>query len=224
MIIFMRGLEPTVIAVEVEPLPMHLLWHLVHSLSHRHRPLLLDRLPQLLRALHTLHLTGRASQRAHLRRLLFLLVLASRLEHLQRLVPQVLFIPALEIVYTDQQRVIHNLQPLKEGHVALHLRHEHLLLRRSKFEMQIPAQPVQILECGPWILIQVLFPEITSYRAALQIERPMNIAVRREEVVHDDKMHLLAIRQLHPMQSVELRQQRIRVLAHMLVIILQNLA
>ena len=49
----------------------------------------------------------------------------------------------------------------------------------------------------------------------------MHIAMRREQVVHDDEMDLPPMRQLNPMQPIKPTQQRMRIRLDMLMIILQ---
>lgn len=48
--------------------------------------------------------------------------------------------------------------------------------------------------------------------------------MRRKEVVHDDKVNLATSRQLDAVQAIEARQERVRVLLHVLVVVLQDLA
>lgn len=52
----------------------------------------------------------------------------------------------------------------------------------------------------------------------------VNVAVRREEVVHDDEVDFPAVCHLHTMQPVELRDQGIGVLLDMAIVLGQNLS
>lgn len=52
----------------------------------------------------------------------------------------------------------------------------------------------------------------------------MNITVRREKVVHDDEVDLFASRELDSVQAVETRQEGMRVLLDVLVVVLQDRA
>jgi hypothetical protein len=50
----------------------------------------------------------------------------------------------------------------------------------------------------------------------------VNVAMRREEVVHDNEVNLLPMRQLDAMQSVKPRDERMRVLLDVLVVVLED--
>ena len=50
----------------------------------------------------------------------------------------------------------------------------------------------------------------------------MDVAVRREEVVHDHKVNLAPVRQLHAVQAIEAREQRVRVRLEVHVVVLQD--
>lgn len=61
-------------------------------------------------------------------------------------------------------------------------------------------------------------------RTDLEIVGLVDVAMRREEVVHNHEMNLPPPRQLDPMQSVEARKERVRVLLDVLVVLLEDLA
>ena len=48
--------------------------------------------------------------------------------------------------------------------------------------------------------------------------------MRREEVVHDDEVDLLAVGHLDPVKTVELREKGVGVIGNMLEVILEDLA
>ena len=50
----------------------------------------------------------------------------------------------------------------------------------------------------------------------------MDVTVWREEVVHDDEVDLAPVRELHAVQAVEAREQRVRVRLHVLVVLLED--
>lgn len=50
----------------------------------------------------------------------------------------------------------------------------------------------------------------------------MNVTMRGEEVVHDDKVNLLPVRKLDAMQAVKARDECVRVLLDVLVVILED--
>lgn len=52
----------------------------------------------------------------------------------------------------------------------------------------------------------------------------MNVSMWREEVVHDNKVNLLAIRHLDAVEAVKLREERIWVLFDVIIVILENLS
>ncbi len=149
-------------------------------------------------------------------------MLSARLKDLQRLVAQPLVVPAPQVVYADQQGVVHDVQPLQQLHVAPHLRKEHLALSRAQLQVHAAPQPVKVFERGARIVGQVALREIPPYGRALQVERLVDVAMRRKQVVHHHKVSFFAVGDLDPMQAVELRQERIGIVLNVPVVVMQN--
>ena len=103
------------------------------------------------------------------------------------------------------------------------LGNEKLPLVRSTLQLSVAPHPVQILEGGSRVLLQVRFAQVTADGGTLQIKRLVDIAVRWEEVVHDNEMDLPPICHFDPVKTIELRNQRVWVFLHMLVVFGENL-
>lgn len=65
--------------------------------------------------------------------------------------------------------------------------------------------------------------QVPTNGRTLQVKGLVDIAMRREEVVHDDEMDLSPIRHLDTVKTIELRDQRVRVFLHVLVVFGKNL-
>ena len=149
----------------------------------------------------------------------FVRLVATGLENLQSLVAQILLVSSLKIVDADQHRVVHDLQTLQKSNITLHLLDKGVLLGRAKLEMQVPPEPVEVLQCGPRVLCQFVFLEISTNSTALEIKGPVDVSVRREEIVHDDKMDLAAVGNFDPVEAIELTQKCVWISADMVVIL-----
>ena len=52
----------------------------------------------------------------------------------------------------------------------------------------------------------------------------MDVAVRWKQIVHDNKVDFSSMRELDPMQTIESRNESIRIVENMLVVILEDSA
>lgn len=89
---------------------------------------------------------------------------------------------------------------------------------RAELEGLPAVYPVEVLEYGARVLAGLVLWILTAHRTALQVVRFMYVFVWREEVVHDDKVDLPAVGQLYPVQTVEAREERVRVALDVLVV------
>ena len=64
--------------------------------------------------------------------------------------------------------------------------------------------------------------QIPTNSRPLQVKCLVDVAVRREKIVHDDEVDLPAIRHLDAVQTIELRDQGVRVLLDVLIVFGQN--
>lgn len=220
-VVLVGGLEAPIIAIEIEVLPslLHVIWHLIAALVHGNRLLVLDDLAELLCLPSVFQLRGRP-----LKRIGYVILgsISTGLEHLQGLVAEVFLVALLQVMDTNQERVVHDLQLLQELHIPVHLLNESLLLDRSKLQVQVPPQPVEIFQGGSGVLLQILLLEISSDGRSLQVERAMDIPVRREQVVHHHEVDFAAVGDFHTVKTVKLRKQRVGILPNMVVVILED--
>ena len=121
-------------------------------------------------------------------------------------------------MYADQQRVVHDLESLQQAHISLYLTEKDMFLARPEFEMEIPSEPIEILSRRSRILREILLLEISTDRRSLEVESPMDISMRGKQIIHHDKVNFLSVRYLHSMQTVELREQGVRILLDVLVV------
>lgn len=78
------------------------------------------------------------------------------------------------------------------------------LFLRSKFEVVVPAQPIQVFEGCSRITFQILLLKVSSNRRPFEIEHLMYVSMWGKEIVHDNKVYLPAIWDLNSVKSVEL--------------------
>jgi hypothetical protein len=146
------------------------------------------------------------------------------LEHGQHPIPQVILIPSSHVVDASQKRVIDDPESLEQLGVTFELLLEQRLLLRAKLELSTPPNPIEVLEHCPGVLSSLVFGIVSTDRGAFQVVRLVNIAVRREKVVHDEKVDFSPSRQLDSMEAVESAEEGMWVLLDVLVIVLEYLA
>lgn len=142
----------------------------------------------------------------------------------ESLVPQVLLIAPLEIVNSNQKRVVHDLESLQQLNILLELLEEKLLLLNPELEMSLSAEPVEVLQGCSRIRLQIFLLEVSANSRAFEVEGLVNVSVRGEDVVHDHEVNLLAVGHLDTVKPVELRKECIRVVDNVLVVFLENLS
>ena len=123
------------------------------------------------------------------------------------------------VVNANEQRVIHHSKLLQHFSVTSKL------LRQERMFLWIELEHldrVEILQDCTQILSSLLFRALATDSGTLEIVRLVDIFVRREEVVHDHEVDLEAVRELNAIQTVEARQERVRIALHMLVVLLQD--
>lgn len=145
-------------------------------------------------------------------------------EDLQRVPPQVVPIASLHIMYADQQTIIHHVDLLQQLSVPPNLLRQQGSFLRAQFQGPAAMYPIQILQHCSRVYRSPLFWVLSSDRTSLEVVRLVNITVRWEEVVHDDEVYLPAVGHLDTMETVEPRQQRVRVGLHVGMVLLQHLA
>ena len=90
--------------------------------------------------------------------------------------------------------------------------------------MVVTAQPIQILERGPWVVFELFFAKLTTNGRAFEIEGLVDVAVRREKVIHNNKVDLPAVGYLDPVQAVELGDERVWIVADVRVVVAEDFA
>lgn len=129
-IVLVCGLETTIITVEDSASGLtflELAGHFAAALPHRHRSLRLDHLPQFSGLPSALQLR----RRAHENRLGVFRLGAAWIEYLEGFVAEVFIIAFAQIVDSNQEGVVHDLEFLQKFNVFLELLDKQLLLLQS---------------------------------------------------------------------------------------------
>lgn len=139
-------------------------------------------------------------------------------EDFERVAPYIVLVPALHVVDAHEETIVHDIQLLQQLRVAPDLLRKESALLRPELERFAAVDPVQVLQRGTRVLLCLLLRVLPANSRAFEVERLVNIAMRREEVVHDHEVDLTAPRQLHTVQAVEAAQQCVRIRLDMLVV------
>lgn len=139
------------------------------------------------------------------------------MEHLESVVTNVILVTTFNVVDTDQQTVIHNVESCQEFRIPLELLYKEVSPLGSQFQLAVPVDPVEILLRCAGVAVQFLVADGTAQRGALQIVCLVDIPVGWEDVAHDDKVNLLSMRELDTMQTKEAAQKSVRVLFDVLM-------
>jgi len=137
-------------------------------------------------------------------------------EHLEGVVSNIIPISTFNIMNTNQKTVIHDVESRQELDIPFDLLHKQMSLLGSQLQFTVPVDPVEILLSRSGVVVQLLITDRSAQGRALQIVCLVDISVRREDIAHDHKVNLAAVRQFHAMQSKETTQQRMRILFNML--------
>jgi hypothetical protein len=124
-------------------------------------------------------------------------------EHFERIPPHIIPIPALDVVYPNEERVIHHVYPLQQLGVPAELLRQQRAFLRAKLKLLAAVDPVEILEHRAWILARPVLRVLPPDGGPLEIVRLVDVLVWREEVVHDHEMDLPTPRQLDAVKTIE---------------------
>ena len=138
------------------------------------------------------------------------------MEDLKSVVSNVIFVSTFEVMDTDEQTVVHNVESGQQFHIPLGLFHKQMAFLRSEFQLAVAVDPVEILLSSTRVVVEFLVTDRTSQSRALQIICLMDIPVGGKDVAHHHKVDLASMRQLDTMQSKESAKQGMWVLLHML--------
>ncbi len=86
----------------------------------------------------------------------------------------------------------------------------------------LPVDPIEILEDGIILVLEELLWIFPADRTSFQIESLVNILVGRKQIVHDNEVNFPTSRQFHTMETIEPRQESVRVLLDMIVVLFQD--
>lgn len=145
-----------------------------------------------------------------------------RLEHLERILAQILGVASPHVVETYEQTVIHDVEAIQKGDVALQLSLEERKLLRAELDLPVAVNPVEILENGALLLLGLLLGVLAPDGGAFEIIRLVDVSMRWEQVVHDDEVNLASVRELDAMQTVEATEERMGVRLDMLVVVFED--
>jgi hypothetical protein len=141
---------------------------------------------------------------------------------LERVATDVVTVPARGVVDADEQRVVHDVQVLEELGVAAELLGEERAALGPDLELLAAVDPVEVLEHRARVLGRPRLGVLAPDGAALEVVRLVHVLVRREKVVHDHEVDLVPARELDAVEAVEAREERVRVLPHVLVVLREH--
>ena len=121
-----------------------------------------------------------------------------------------------------KQTIIHHIRLLQEFRIPSELLSQQRPLLWAQLQ-HIPAiDPIQVLQDRPRVPRSLLLRVLPPHRASLQIIRLVDIPMGWEQIIHDHEMDLPSPGQLHAVQPIEARQQCVRVVLHVRVVVLQD--
>ena len=124
-------------------------------------------------------------------------------EDFQRIATQIVTVPALHIVYAHKQTIIHDMDLLQELQVNSQLFRQKCALLGTKLELSVSVDPVKIFQYCARVLSGFLFWVQSANCATLEIVCLVDIAMRRKEVVHYDKVDFPPSWKFHTVEPVE---------------------
>jgi hypothetical protein len=139
------------------------------------------------------------------------------MEHLEGVISNVVLVSTFQVMDTDEQTIIHDVEPGQQFHIPLGLFHKEMALLWSELQLAVAVDPVKILLSCTWVVAELLVADCTSKSRALQVIRLMDIPVRREDVAHHYKVNLASMRQLYTVQAKESAQKGMWILLNMLL-------
>ena len=102
----------------------------------------------------------------------------------------------------------------EELRVLFNLFDKQFPLGRSELEFLMAFQKVDVLHDARAPVCARL--GVATDGGALEVVRLVNVAVRRENVAHDDKVNLAAVGELDAVKAVEASEEGVRVVLHIL--------
>ena len=133
----------------------------------------------------------------------------------------VVAVPALHVVYADEERVIHHLEHLEKLGVAAELLREERTFLGAEREFLATLDPIEVLKHRPRVFTSTVLGVYPTDCAALEIVCLVDILVSREEVVHDHKVNLASMGKFDAVEAIETRKQCMRVRVHVRMVSLQ---
>ena len=141
----------------------------------------------------------------------------------ERVPPHVILVSPPHIMDPNEQRVIHHAQLLQQLRIPPELLCEQSAFLRAQLERLAAVDPVEVLQYRTRVLRRTLLRVLTADGRALEIVRLVDVLVRGEEVVHDHEVDFASVGKLDAVEAVEARDERVWIVLHMLVVLLQDL-
>lgn len=113
---------------------------------------------------------------------------------------------------------------LQEFRISSELFSEQRALLWTELERLSPVDPIEILQNRTRILARLVLWILPTDGTSLQIIRLVDILVRREEIVHDDKVDFSAMRELDTMKAIKPGKKRVGIVLHVLVVLFEDRA
>jgi hypothetical protein len=145
-----------------------------------------------------------------------------RLEDAQLTFTDVVLVASFHVVYSDQQRIVHYSDVTQEIAIPSKLFPKQGSLFWPKLEHPASVEPVEVLQRGLGVDLGFFFRVFSAHRRPLKIVGLVDIAMWREQIVHDDKVNLATAWQLDPMQAVEPRHERMRIVLDVCMVVLKD--
>lgn len=139
-------------------------------------------------------------------------------EDLQGVAADVVLVTTTHVMYANEQTVVHDAELLQELRVSPELLRQKRTLFWTELERLVTVDPVEILQRRAWVLACTFFRVLPPNRRSLQVISLVDVPMGREEVVHDDEVDLVSVRELNAVQSIKSAEQRMRVRLDMVIV------
>lgn len=125
------------------------------------------------------------------------------MEDFEGVVADVVLVSSLNIMDSDQQTIIHDVESRQQFNIPFGLLHKQVSFLWSQLQLPIPVDPIEILLCCTRVVGKLFVADGTSKSRALQVIGFVDVPVGGEDIAHDHEMNLASVRQLDTMKSKE---------------------
>ena len=86
------------------------------------------------------------------------------MEHFESVVTNVILVTTFNVMDTNQQTVVHDVESCQQFCIPLELLHKDMTPLGSELQLAVPVDPVEILLCCAWVAVQFLVADGTTQR------------------------------------------------------------